>query len=333
MVASIVTTLSLSFTFTTNLNSGNNYYRPVQTNPPQFYTQSSTIPQRIYYQTQTTTQLPLVYYTETEPSTTKTYRTTTSTRRTYTTTTTTKTTPTPYYEPQANIDSLTDTCGIRDVRLPPSSGLISGGRKAIRGQFPWLAAYFHNDQFICGGSLVSTRLVVTAAHCIQDKNSNVAKKPEDSIFYVGKSNIDSLLKESHYVVSVTQQLIVHPDWSSTSQQYDSDIAIAVLVKTVTFNKFVKPICIWRETSSYRDIVGQYGTVGGWGKTEFDAIHTSEPLFAAVPVVDGETCLLSDRNLAIIASKRTFCAGGVTANGGPCLGDSGKNCNKNFNSIS
>lgn len=297
VVAKQVTTLSLSFTFITNVNTGTN---SISTNQnkyrPNNFIQPTSSPRKNFYQTQRS----LANYV------------------------TTKKTPSSYAQ-NSNIDNFFDTCGVREVFISKSGGLISGGRKAIRGEFPWLAAYFYNDKFICGGSLISARLIITAAHCVREKTSNNIpdRKPEDSIFYVGKSNIDSLIGESDYIVSIAEQLIVHPDWSSTTQDYDSDIAIAVLVKTIAFNRHIKPICIWRETNSYRDIVGQFGWVAGWGKTDYEAYHTDQPIYAAVPVVDGETCLLSDRNLAAIASRKTFCAGGRAANGGPCTGDSGK----------
>jgi hypothetical protein len=57
------------------------------------------------------------------------------------------------------------TCGERNgtqsVAFP-----IFGGKKAGQYDFPWLVAHFYKgDGFLCGGSLVSHKIVVTAAHC------------------------------------------------------------------------------------------------------------------------------------------------------------------------
>lgn len=51
------------------------------------------------------------------------------------------------------------------------AGLIVGGTKAKPGEFPHMAALGSRNpdgtvQFNCGGSLISERFVLTAAHCI-----------------------------------------------------------------------------------------------------------------------------------------------------------------------
>lgn len=51
-----------------------------------------------------------------------------------------------------------------------TSGLIVGGIKAEKNEFPHMAAIgYGNDEieisFRCGGSLISERCVLTAAHC------------------------------------------------------------------------------------------------------------------------------------------------------------------------
>ena len=60
-------------------------------------------------------------------------------------------------------------CG--QVHSKSTQSRIVGGKEAIVGQFPWLAQIWLNkgatDKFICGGSLITDDVLVTAAHCIE----------------------------------------------------------------------------------------------------------------------------------------------------------------------
>lgn len=119
-------------------------------------------------------------------------------------------------------DFLDIVCGVPEYRNLPGVSLIQGGSPAARGQFPWLVAYFHSSRysssFVCGGSLVSKRIVVTAAHCIQDKQQSERRSASDSTFYLGKHNLDSS-HENNYQMSVASELHMHPEWNPNERRY------------------------------------------------------------------------------------------------------------------
>lgn len=158
---------------------------------------------------------------------------------------------------------------------------------------------------------------------MRGKSDIEARKAEQATFYFGKYNLNLVNGEPGSITSSVIKLVVHPNWNHLDERYDSDIAIAVLLRTIEFSKFVKPICIWTETNSYSDLIGKDGFVVGWGKTETGATSSSAPMWTKLPIVDSLVCLRSNRDFSPLASDNNFCAGDLSGHTGPCNGDSDK----------
>jgi secreted trypsin-like serine protease len=52
-----------------------------------------------------------------------------------------------------------------DVLLDDEHQHVIGSITAYHGQFPWQAALRVENSFFCGGSLITSHWVLTAAHC------------------------------------------------------------------------------------------------------------------------------------------------------------------------
>lgn len=229
-----------------------------------------------------------------------------------------------YHSREQNLNvNANDICGTR-YSQGEVTGFVFGGIETRRGEWPWVAAIYLNKptglNFNCGGSLVNTKSVITAAHCINTSTKNY--QPNEVLLWLGRYSLVDWNEEGA-ISSNVERIIIHPDYKRYSyESYDADIAILTMHRTVTFNQYVRPICLWPGGSSIQEIEGHKGTVVGWGKDGTDKIVSNIPKKVDLPIVNSITCVQTSESLYKAVSNRTFCAG--TLNGeGPCHGDSGK----------
>lgn len=70
--------------------------------------------------------------------------------------------------------NLTLECGV--LKSPTR---IVGGIKANPTDFPWQIVLFYQQKFLCGGSIINDRHILTAAHCLYGRT-----KAQRALMYV-----------------------------------------------------------------------------------------------------------------------------------------------------
>lgn len=98
------------------------------------------------------------------------------------------------------------------------------------------------QQFFCAGNLITTRHVLTAAHCMQEKNVARQLQPDDIIVLLGRYNL-KLIGERGSEFRDVSRIFVHPDWKNYSVKYDADLALVVLDQEIVFSRFIQPVCM------------------------------------------------------------------------------------------
>lgn len=102
------------------------------------------------------------------------------------------------------------------------------GAQAVRTQFPYQAAIIIDGASFCGGSLVSTSAVLTAAHCAQGAS-----------FEVHLGALDLSLSDENGRITVTATTkVVHPNFNPSN--LNNDIAILKFTEAITPSS--KEIC-------------------------------------------------------------------------------------------
>lgn len=144
----------------------------------------------------------------------------------------------------------------------------------------------------------------------------VARAPREIKLLFGAYNFDDNLEHGRFILSPAR-IIVHKDWNPFVETFDADLAMLVTEEQIPINNFIRPVCLWKETT---DPIVHEGFIAGWGLSEFSISKKPEriPIRAKVPIISQEECFLSDFRLVKISSKRTFC-GGFKNGSGPCHG--------------
>lgn len=148
-----------------------------------------------------------------------------------------------------------NSCGSKVI----GSGLIIGGKFSMKNEWPWLAALLtrSDSSFFCGGTLISSLHVITAAHCIQPKGQRLPKSFDEIVVYMGKHNL-SVSNEHGSKSADPVKVLLHKDWNYITRKYDADIAIIFFEGHVVFTDKIKPACLPDAARSH-----QKGTVAGW----------------------------------------------------------------------
>ncbi|XP_076655307.1 venom protease-like isoform X1 [Halictus rubicundus] len=218
--------------------------------------------------------------------------------------------------------------------LPPYCGLnkrahtrVISGSPARRGAWPWIAALgFRNKNnpskplWGCGGTLISARHVLTAAHC--------AVMPSLYMVRLGDLNLARDDDGAHPIEVDIEQKIVHPGFRT--YRYVNDIAVLRLAQEVPFSDNLHPICLpVDESFKNMDLTGMNPFVAGWGATsdnaseEISFARSDDLLESQIPVISKADCQLALSPFrAAVIDDRVLCAGFALDDSCACQGDSG-----------
>ncbi|KAJ0169887.1 hypothetical protein K1T71_014493 [Dendrolimus kikuchii] len=216
-------------------------------------------------------------------------------------------------------------CG---TAAPSAKQLMINGSTTKHGDFPWHAAIYKKEKRftrkwqICGGTLISRDVVVSAAHCFW--NDAKGEQEDSSKYSVGLGKIyrgwDNPKDDSAEYFDLTCVKIPE-EYDGSAGNFQSDIAVLKLNKLVVYNTYIRPICF--DHNNIVDIKMDVGRVAGCGFTSQEG-HMSRILqLVKLPYVKLSQCKkMVPEDFRRYLGDDKFCAGDTNGTGVLCQGDGG-----------
>ncbi|MBY3085784.1 trypsin-like serine protease [Rhizobium laguerreae] len=213
-------------------------------------------------------------------------------------------------------------------------GRVIGGQTAKKGEWPWQVKILAPDPEQrgrfgghCGGSLISPRWILTAAHCVTSGRSGKQDLfARDLLIVEGKSKIDKVIAVDgpDKPGLAVEEVIIHEDFDR--KVFANDIALIKLSEPAKS----KPAILASASDDEVEAAGHPAVVTGWGYTKADhgwddKYLPTELQEVELPIVPREDCRAAYRDSSMRMNpidERNVCAGYAKGGKDACQGDSG-----------
>jgi len=180
---------------------------------------------------------------------------------------------------------------------------------------PWMVALVDANEadaqegHFCGGSLIATNWVLTAAHCLEDM-----ERTENIDVVIGRYQLSTDAGER----IAAKAVYLHEGYADDEDGESNDIA---LIELMVPARVGAPIDLISRATAYTDDPGRVGRVTGWGILSQNSTSSTDLLHGVdLPIIKMADCEAADEDDAL--SRDDLCAGQRTGGKDSCSGDSG-----------
>ncbi|XP_020802541.1 trypsin alpha-like [Drosophila serrata] len=188
--------------------------------------------------------------------------------------------------------------------LPQLDGRIVGGYDTSITTFPWQISLQRNGGHSCGGSIYSSYIIVTAAHCLQSVSASSLKVRAGSSYWNSGGTLVNVAAFRN-----------HEGYNPSTMV--NDIAVIRLSSSLGFTSSIKAIGL----ANYNPANGALATVSGWGtQSSGSSSIPSQLQYVNLSIVSQSQCASATYGYGSQIKSTMICA---YANGkDSCQGDSG-----------
>ena len=188
--------------------------------------------------------------------------------------------------------------------------VIGGGPSDITAH-PWQVVVYANNS-LCGGALITSTWVVTAAHCL---DSGVTPDRVEIL-----SGISRLSERSDAARLPAAEIIVHPQW--TADGYENDIALIRLAGPWSPAPGRQAVALPTAVDgAVWPVAGTGAFISGWGTESFEGSSPDQVKRADVRVLASPGAACGDYGDQFNPAVQ-LCAGQLDGSVDTCQGDSG-----------
>ncbi|XP_078543112.1 trypsin-like [Lissotriton helveticus] len=185
--------------------------------------------------------------------------------------------------------------------FPLEDDKIVGGYTCTKNSVPYQVS-LNIGYHYCGGSLINSQWVLSAAHCYKSRYS----------VRLGDHNIATNEGTEQFIDSV--KVIKHPSYNS--RNFDSDIMLVKLSKPATLNSYVKTIALPTSCAA----AGASCLISGWGNTLSNGVNNPNQLQCLkAPILTSTQC---SKSYPGQITNNMICVGFIEGGKDSCQGDSG-----------
>ncbi|KAH8290129.1 hypothetical protein KR054_000178, partial [Drosophila jambulina] len=188
--------------------------------------------------------------------------------------------------------------------LPQLDGRIVGGTATTISSFPWQISLQRSGSHSCGGSVYSTNIIVTAAHCLQSVSASSLKVRAGSTYWNSGGTLVNVAAFRN-----------HEGYNANTMV--NDIAVIRLSSSLGLSSTIKAIGL----ASSNPANGAAASVSGWGTQSYGSSSIPTQLqYVNVNIVSQANCASSTYGYGSQIKSTMICA--YTAGKDACQGDSG-----------